>query len=280
MTERPQRLRSRALSFVPAIASASSADRGYVRGKATNERRVYVGDEKLVQGGHVALSVEEVSHLRAARVPNGSVLHLLSSNGALARAVLQGAYAEITSIIPIPPRYVHVSVGLGHLQSASRVDWAVEKLVEVGVSTITLLNSSRCVKDATQTRAERLRRVAVAAAKQSLASVVPRVDCAVPLTNVVDCMKEFDTVLLLSAYGTPVVKAALESQLERVLLLIGPEGGFDDVEEESLRKAGARPVSLGLQRLRAETAAVTAAATIMQVGFMRHLEREHAGVVR
>ncbi|MCA9968570.1 MAG: RsmE family RNA methyltransferase, partial [Anaerolineales bacterium] len=67
------------------------------------------------------------------------------------------------------------------------------------------------------------------------------------------------------AAAGPGVAAALAGRaVGRVALFIGPEGGFEDAEVAAARAAGVQPVTLGRRILRAETAAVAAAALVMQ----------------
>jgi 16S rRNA (uracil1498-N3)-methyltransferase len=154
-------------------------------------------------------------------------------------------------------------VAVAPTKHSDRIEWLVEKLVEIGVDRITPL---RCMRsERRDINAERLRKIAVAAMKQSLKALLPRVDEMTPLTAYLAeaaasgeqrfvgyCDADTERRLLARAYspGAPV------------RLLIGPEGDFAPEEIAAALRAGYAPVTMGDNRLRTETAALTACDTI------------------
>lgn len=162
-------------------------------------------------------------------------------------------------------------------------DWAVEKLTEVGVARIIAIPTARAAGAAggpsvaaasVAARADRWRRLAVAATKQSLRPVVPDVDVspvwADVLVLVAATADRGEAVWVADVEGVEL-GAFLVSRggggvgLRGGMLLVGPEGGFTPGEVEDLVRAGGVLVRLGGGRLRVETAAVAAAAAIMMV---------------
>ncbi len=156
-----------------------------------------------------------------------------------------------------------ISVAVAPTKHSDRIEWLVEKLVEIGVDRITPL---RCMRsERRDINAERLRKIAIAAMKQSLKALLPRVDEMTPLTAYLAeaaasgeqrfvgyCDADTERRLLARAYspGAPV------------RLLIGPEGDFAPEEIAAALRAGYAPVTMGDNRLRTETAALTACDTI------------------
>lgn len=162
-------------------------------------------------------------------------------------------------------------------------DWAVEKLTEVGVARILAIPTARAAGAAggasvaaasVAARADRWRRLAVAAAKQSLRPVVPDVEVSPAWADVLAL------VAATAGRGEAVWVADVEGvELGALLfprggggvgprgglLLVGPEGGFTPGEVGDLVRGGGVLVRLGGGRLRVETAAVAAAAAIMMV---------------
>ncbi|GAB0496631.1 hypothetical protein MMPV_007944 [Pyropia vietnamensis] len=168
--------------------------------------------------------------------------------------------------------------------AASSADWAVEKLTELGVARILAIPTARAAGAAggasvaaasVAARTDRWRRLAVAAAKQSLRPVVPEVEVspawADVLAVVAATVRRGEAVWVADVEGVELGSLLAPTRggggvgLQGGLLLVGPEGGFTPGEVGDLVGAGGLLVRLGGGRLRVETAAVAAAAAIMLV---------------
>jgi 16S rRNA (uracil1498-N3)-methyltransferase len=132
----------------------------------------------------------------------------------------------------------------------SRPEWAVQKLTEIGVDRIVPLLAARSVVrwSAGSGHVDRLRRVAREASMQSRRTWLPVVEDVATLRAVAE---EPGAVLAHPGGGPP--------SLDHPVVLVGPEGGWDDDE---LTAAGTRLVGLGPHILRTETAAVVAGALL------------------
>ncbi len=133
---------------------------------------------------------------------------------------------------------------------------------ELGVSRIIPFLSTRTVGRLSPARLERLRAVSLSALKSSTRTILPAIDVPVQLERLRNLTDEFDQVLV--AYEDEVgagLGAALRRDARSVLVVVGPEGGFEPAEIDMLKDAGAALFTLGPRRLRAETAA-TAAVTM------------------
>jgi len=155
-----------------------------------------------------------------------------------------------------------------------RMEWAIEKATELGVSRIVPVIARRSEKHLAQAaanRTERWRRIARESAKQSRRSDIPVIEEAIPLKTA--ARREGDAVKLLLAEQErattlrAALAAALDDSLKKngdeypeIRLAVGPEGGWAAEEEALFDDEGWKPVSLGPRILRAETAAVTAMA--------------------
>lgn len=155
-----------------------------------------------------------------------------------------------------------------------RMEWAIEKATELGVSRIVPIVARRSEKHlakAAPGRTERWRRIAHESAKQSRRSDVPVIEEAIALKTA--ARREGDALKLLLAEQerATTLRAALADGLNDTLknagdefpqirLAVGPEGGWVAEEEALFDAEGWKPVSLGPRILRAETAAVTAMA--------------------
>jgi 16S rRNA (uracil1498-N3)-methyltransferase len=141
---------------------------------------------------------------------------------------------------------------------------------ELGVNRIIPIQTARTVGRLSAAKLERLRAVSLAALKSSTRTVLPTIDAPVDLGSLLNLDGEFDQVLVAYEEETD---SGLGSVLRRdagsVLIVVGPEGGFEPVEIDALKAAGAVAFSLGPRRLRAETAAVAVAA--MTLGLLGDL---------
>jgi 16S rRNA (uracil1498-N3)-methyltransferase len=151
-----------------------------------------------------------------------------------------------------------------------RMEWAIEKATELGVSRIIPIVARRSEKHlahAAPNRTERWRKIAREAAKQSRRSDIPVIEDAIPLKTAARREGKAVRLLLAEQERTTTLRAALVEALEvatdefpEIRLATGPEGGWVAEEEALFDAEGWKPVSLGPRILRAETAAITAMA--------------------
>jgi len=141
---------------------------------------------------------------------------------------------------------------------------------ELGVSRIIPFQSARTVGRLSPARLDRYRAVSLAALKSSTRTVLPAMDAPVEFSRLLKLDGEFDQVLVAYEDETGAgLDRVLKRDVRSVLVVVGPEGGFEPAEIEALKGVGAMPFSLGPRRLRAETAAVTVAA--MTLGLLGDL---------
>ena len=144
-----------------------------------------------------------------------------------------------------------------------RYEWMAEKATEIAVDTIVPVIGDRSERKVFKT--DRLKRLVLSAAKQSLKGVVPSVQESVSVCDFIDTAP--DEALKLIAYCFEGEKLSIKEALEQspasdVVVLIGPEGDFSPREVEKALKAGFKPVHLGDSRLRTETAAIASAMAV------------------
>jgi len=163
---------------------------------------------------------------------------------------------------------IDVTMGVGILKNPSKFDFLVEKVTELGVKNIIPMTTERTIPH--HTKVERWRKLALAAMKQSGRSYLPRVDNLVALPDVLKTVRPYDLSMVCheSAAVTRTISEVFPRASVRkdksVLTLIGPEGGLSEEEYAECLAAGCIGVTLGPRRLRTETAAVAAAALILQ----------------
>ena len=232
--------------------------------------RIYC-DQTLHAGGHLTLSKEASRHIQVLRMQPGQTVHLFDGHG--------GEYEA--NISQIGRQHVDVAVGLHtavereashavHLAvcmpANERMDWLVEKAVELGVASITPLMSQRNVVKLSGERAEKKQAhwqaVAVAACEQCGRNLVPTI--ALPL-SLSSWLKGFESTshsaqrFVLSLQATTATMAEPTAAVPNATwILSGPEGGLTAQEEALAIALGWAPLSLGPRVLRAETAALAA----------------------
>jgi 16S rRNA (uracil1498-N3)-methyltransferase len=147
----------------------------------------------------------------------------------------------------------------------NRADWMVEKLSELGVARFVPLAAERSVaRPEGKGKAERWRRLAEESAKQCRRTGVMRIE---GLTELSECLAGYEGVGWYCSTGPGAVGMSEAAGRwiageKRLVLLVGPEGGWTEAEERLMSGRGLTAVSLGVTILRTETAAIAAVAGV------------------
>jgi len=227
--------------------------------------------QPLVNGSTVELPEAVAHHLHVVRLQPGAALTLFNGEGGQYRATLvETGRRRATAIIDghealeaEAPYAVTLAQGL---PEGSKMDWIVEKAVELGVAAIQPLAAARSVVRLSGERLEKRQAhwhgVIVAASEQCgrnrLAQLHPMADVQPWLTA-----SAGTTRILLSPRATESLAGwARTNPPQAVTLLIGPEGGLTPHEEDAAVAAGALSLSMGPRVLRTETAGLAALAVL------------------
>ncbi len=221
-------------------------------------------DHALVPDTDVVLDGDQAHYLgKVLRVKPGQ--HCLLFNGA------DGEFlAEVTDVSKrdvrlrllerresTPDSSLAVHLGLG-LSRGERMDYAIQKATELGVTEITPLftefSEVKLSNERADKRAAHWQKVAVSASEQCGRSSVPVIHSPMPLTEWVAAVPAGQG-FLLDHTGSPGFSGAAP---DAVCLLVGPEGGTSDTEKSLAIAAGFTTVKLGPRVLRTETAPVVA----------------------
>jgi len=162
------------------------------------------------------------------------------------------------------PLHIHLAQAIS---KGERMEFVIQKAVELGVNTITPLISERCVVklDAAriQKKVQQWQAIAVAACEQSGRNVVPLIAQPLSLEHYLNQCKAFIKLILHPYQAQPLKSFKIE---ESIALLIGPEGGFSEEEVLQAQALHFQPVSLGPRILRTETATITALSVLQALG--------------
>lgn len=149
------------------------------------------------------------------------------------------------------------------LPKGDKLDYIVQKCVELGVKRIVAFTSS--YTNETKFNPTRQNRIALEACKQCGRSLKCTVDGLTDFDGVLAALKEYDTVIMPYEHATKgsMAKVSGIQAGKKIALIIGSEGGFSQDEVQRAKDVGAQIVSLGKRILRCETAAVIAAGLVM-----------------
>ena len=143
-----------------------------------------------------------------------------------------------------------------------RQDILVEKCTELGVAAIRPVKCVRSVAEPSDHRLEKLRRTVIEACKQAQRAWLCEIHRQTSLEDVFQLPSDFDAAYIADMQGEPIGMVE-PSPGQKVLMLIGPEGGFTDEELLAAQRADFKPIRLAQTILRTETAAITAAACLL-----------------
>lgn len=204
--------------------------------------------------------------VRVLRLKEGDELQVIDGRGSVYTCRLVDAHpkhaaVELLSCREQPlPWSQQLAVAVAPTKHLDRMEWLVEKMTEVGVNRIIPLLTERSERK--EIKVERLEKIAVSAMKQSLKATLPVIQKMTPLRDVLGMMPEAQRFVAYCDPEIPRVDLAKSYLPYRdTLILIGPEGDFSSEEIKATLDAGFRPVTLGDNRLRTETAALFALST-------------------
>lgn len=153
------------------------------------------------------------------------------------------------------------------LPKSDKMDYIIQKCVELGVSRIVPVLSARCVSrpDAKSLakKRERWQKIALQAAMQSRRGIVPEVCPCVSFQNAAELTKSNEKTIIFYEMGGSPVKKLLCVAPKTLGMFIGSEGGFEQSEVDLIEKSGGSAATLGKRILRAETAPLAAMSVIM-----------------
>ncbi len=200
------------------------------------------------------------------RLQQGDTIYLIDGVGGLYTAIIQDAHQKkcVLQVIDKQVNYnqlPYVShIAVAPTKNLDRIEWFVEKAVEIGINEITFLLCDHSERK--QMRLDRLEKIAVSAMKQSQKGYLPLLHDLVPFQKFVQkCLPAQTFIAHLEDDATQSIKD-LYKPGQPHCIMIGPEGDFSHQEIEAAYAAGIRPVTLGRSRLRTETAALVACHTL------------------
>lgn len=213
------------------------------------------------EGDTAQLAEQETRHASASRrIKVGDTVGLIDGRGTHASALVQSVarqsltlvVSERRSMLPPEPSIVVASA----VPKGERFRTLVDMLSQIGVTGILPLLCERSAVQPKGSAVDRWRRIAIEACKQSRNPFVPEIEAPTRLPDSLARITQGDDVVFAEAGGGALNANGIDG---RLFVYVGPEGGFTTGEKDLLVDNGARPVGLGDNILRVETAALAAA---------------------
>ena len=231
--------------------------------------RFYV-DFALSPDSVVELPDNVVRHLNVLRVKNTEEIVLFNGNGKSYPALPEVLEKRRASVRILREEATDNESPLNitlvqAVSAAERMDFTLQKSVELGVAEIRPVISERCVVRLSGERAEkrvaRWQEIVVSACEQSGRNIVPKV---LPLTTYAQALQQLpqETTKLLMSLNRAQKLSDVQPQSDKVVFMVGPEGGWTEKEEQQAFDAGFQSVTLGKRVLRTETASLAAIAAM------------------
>jgi 16S rRNA (uracil1498-N3)-methyltransferase len=240
--------------------------------KATN----FMVSPKSVEDNILTLNETESRHLaKVMRAQVGDIFYAIDGQGLKHRVVITkltlrnitGEIINTTRLENEPLAKLTLAVGLCR---PAKIDFIVEKGTELGISRFIFFVSEKTLADdkidrAANKKLSRWNKIAAAATKQSLRTIIPEISPTVHFDDILRLPIDYHLSLIADMYNEPEsLERHLKNAPRDILLLVGPQAGLSDREVKKAIDSGFIPIKLGPRRLRAETAAILFASLVME----------------
>jgi 16S rRNA (uracil1498-N3)-methyltransferase len=205
------------------------------------------------------------------RLGKGDTVELFDGSGTTAQAVIEkitkdSALLKIQTINTLSPRTERRIIIAASEAKAQRFELLIAKCTELGIDHISPVIFERTAKQADGKNVlRRYESIAVESAKQSGRNFLPIIDVPQNFEQTLENLKkEYQNAKIIFGSFTEDAQTIINFTFDRkdVIVFIGPEGGFTDAEEKTLKTADAIPVKLTNTVLRIETAAIAIGAVL------------------
>jgi len=223
--------------------------------------------QSLAAGQQLELPADVAHHINVVRMEPGDTLTVFNGDGGEYTAVLtevqkKKAWAEIKVFDPREAELPFAVTLAQALPEGSKMDWIIEKAVELGVAGIQPLAARRCVVRLSAERAEKKLEhwngIVVSASEQCGRNRLASVAAPLEFRDWIAQQDLHRRVILTPRATESLADWARHQPAQALSIMVGPEGGFSDEEEAEALRHGALPLSIGPRVLRTETAALAA----------------------
>lgn len=188
----------------------------------------------------------------------GEQIRLIDGNGCFYDAVLEMVSEKkctakiIADPIIQPKRNYYLHLAIAPTKQIDRIEWMIEKAVEIGIDEISFLTTHN--SERTIIKTERIQKIIESAVKQSLQSYIPKLNGLLSFKEIINLNKADQCFIAHCHDSNKENLKQLEFKNKSTLILIGPEGDFSKEEIELALKNNFKALSISSNRLRTETA--------------------------
>lgn len=211
--------------------------------------------------GKVSISGEEARHMHVFRLKQGDKVELLDDLGTIGLGTIEQIEKESIEIKIEEIQKVRKTGIIKTIATAvpkgKRFDLLIQKATELGADKIIPLITKRTVVKPRETKIERLKKIAIEAAKQSKQNKIPEITEPVTVDKLVEMTPDYELKLIAQPNADRTIKEVMQDRKpQKIICLIGPEGGFTNEEIALAEKNNFISVRLCKEILRTETAGI------------------------
>lgn len=210
-----------------------------------------------IQENWIKLRNTELKHaVKVLRLRRGDEISVTDGKGTLYHCTIEkldkdSADLTVQQTEKEEPLTPELTLCIGLIKKRDRLEFAVEKAVELGINKIVVYRGDHSEKQ--NVRMDRLESTALSAMKQSLRTYLPAISLCESLKS---ALEESGSDVRKIVADQDSTSGVIPEGDKKYCLIVGPEGGFSSEEKALLKSAGAISYSLGTKRLRTETAAI------------------------
>lgn len=230
-----------------------------------------------VSGDSITISGQDAAHItKSLRMKVGEKLTVCGGQGLDFICEISGIVENsvqlrvMETVITDSEPSIKITLYQGY-PKGDKLELIIEKSIELGVNKIVPVLMQRSVSrpDAKSAikKHERHQKLALSAAKQCGRGIIPQVEPMINFSQMISGLPQHQAVVFFYECGgeplSSVIGKITAAKLTDIAIVIGPEGGFDTNEAETLKNSGAFTATLGKRILRTETAPIAAISAIM-----------------
>lgn len=218
-----------------------------------------------VKGENLTLEEQEAVHCSLVlRKKVGEIIRAIDGQGNLYKCGIDKMYKRIVECTILDSEFheksENITIAIAPTKNRDRLEWMIEKLVEIGSNKIILMNTSNTER--TRTNTDRLEKKIISAVKQSLRFYVPKL-LEMEFKDVIAL--DIQSKFIAHCYDDFPRDIGASDTSSNQLILIGPEGDFSKNEVQAAFDLGFKGLDLGNYRLRTETAAIVALSRFQKI---------------
>ena len=210
-------------------------------------------------------SIESKHCIKVLRKTIGDKINIVDGLGTLYKGIVEQYSIEechvrvVDKIDNYDKRNCYIHIVISPIKNHNRLEWFVEKSVEIGIDEISFINCERTLKHTVKT--ERIFKTAISAMKQTLKASLPKINNICSFDEFIANNKESNKFICHLENHNRAELFEFKNQIYKdkdTCIMIGPEGDFTLDEIKKSKSLGFKAITLGGSRLRTETAGIVA----------------------